>query len=71
MHLFATTEEIDARRPSALGVTTIVMQHIKRGELCGCDAFLDICENTLKIIKKTVRICDPYSNVKFECFDQC
>ena len=33
-------------------------------------AILDIDENIYKVIKKTIRIVDPFSIVKFECHDQ-
>ena len=38
------------------------------GELCSCRISKD--ENIPKIIKKTIRIFDPFSTVKFECLDQ-
>ena len=42
---------------------------LKRGTLW-LWAFSDIYENIQKIIKKTIRIFDPFSIVTFECLDQ-
>ena len=44
------------------------MQHIEKGDFAGV-GFLTY-ENILKILKKTIRIFDPFSIVQFECLDQ-
>ena len=46
-----------------------MMQHKKRWTL-QLWAFLDIDENIQKVVKKAIRVFDPFSIVKFECRDQ-
>ena len=45
-----------------------VVQHIKRGDIAAVGFHID--ENIQKMIKKTIRIFNPFWIVKFECFDQ-
>ena len=44
------------------------MQHIEKGDFAAVDFLID--DHIQKIIKKTIRIFDPVSIVKFECRDQ-
>ena len=46
------------------------MQHVEKGNFAVVGFFLDTDENIQKIIKKTIRIFNCFSIVKFDRFDQ-